>query len=160
MLFNKRVLVAAAFSVLGVFSVTAQQEHVHTRTCAAHDKMVEHLAANPRFALNQQEIERFTKEYEESGQFQRNAQGTITIPVVVHVVYNTTAENISDAQINSQITVLNADFAATNTDYGSTPSTFQSVRSGNTGIQFCLAQRDPSGNATTEIGRASCRERV
>lgn len=39
--------------------------------------------------------------------------GVVLIPVVVHVVHNTTSENISDAQICSQIEVLNQDFAET-----------------------------------------------
>ena len=43
-----------------------------------------------------------------------NLKSIITIPVVVHVVYNTNAENISDAQIFSQMDVLNADFRRTN----------------------------------------------
>src|SRR6202000_1328124 len=33
----------------------------------------------------------------------------ITIPVVVHVLYNNNSQNISDAQIESQIAVLNKD---------------------------------------------------
>src|SRR5688572_13735277 len=40
----------------------------------------------------------------------------INIPVVVHVVYNTSAQNISDAQIKSQIDVLNEDFRKLNAD--------------------------------------------
>ena len=51
-----------------------------------------------------------------------NSQKTIiTIPVVVHVVWNTNAENISDAQIISQIDVLNKDFRRTNVDVINTP---------------------------------------
>src|SRR5436189_3499516 len=37
-------------------------------------------------------------------------QSIITIPVVVHVIYNDPSENISDVQIQSQIDVLNEDF--------------------------------------------------
>src|SRR6185436_14748007 len=40
----------------------------------------------------------------------------VTIPVVVHVVYNTPVQNISDDQIKSQIEVLNEDFRRLNTD--------------------------------------------
>ena len=40
----------------------------------------------------------------------------VTIKTVVNVVYNTDAQNISDAQINSQIAALNKDFRATNPD--------------------------------------------
>jgi hypothetical protein len=43
------------------------------------------------------------------------------IKVVVHVVWRTAEQNISDAQINSQMTVLNKDFRATNPDRNKTP---------------------------------------
>ena len=49
---------------------------------------------------------------------------------------------------------MNADFARLNSDAGNTPSAFSSLAS-NTEIQFCLVQRDPSGNATTGILRRS-----
>lgn len=79
--------------------------------------------------------------------------GIITLPVVVHVVYNSTVspnENISSTAVNSQITVLNADFTRTNADATNTPSAFTGVAS-NMGINFCLATKDPSGNPTTGI---------
>lgn len=62
-----------------------------------------------------------------------------TIPLVIHVVYNTPEENISDAQVQSQLGVLNSDFARTNADASQTPSAFASVAAG-TGIQFCLVK--------------------
>jgi hypothetical protein len=62
----------------------------------------------------------------------------IEIPVVVNVLYKTSAQNISDAQIASQITALNKDFSATNTDYNLTPAIFQGVRSGNINVRFVL----------------------
>ena len=36
--------------------------------------------------------------------------GIIRIPIVVHIVYNTPVQNISDAQLMSQIDSLNRDF--------------------------------------------------
>ncbi|MGE0562636.1 MAG: M43 family zinc metalloprotease [Flavobacteriales bacterium] len=79
------------------------------------------------------------------------------IPVVVHVIHNGdalgTGENISDAQVLSQITVLNADFSATNSDFNST-SYYNSVKT-NMDIQFCLAQTDPNGQPTTGIDRVN-----
>lgn len=75
-----------------------------------------------------------------------------TIPVVVHVVWNTAAENLSDAQILSQIQVLNEDFRRTNPDTGQTRPAFQPVAA-DCEFNFCLATRDPSGNPTTGITR-------
>ena len=78
----------------------------------------------------------------------------ITIPVVVHVVYNTSAENISDARVFSQIDVLNADFRRTNSDASSTPSVWQGIAA-DCEIDFCLATIDPNGSATNGITRTS-----
>lgn len=78
--------------------------------------------------------------------------GTYTVPVVVHVVYNTTAENVSTGTIQAIIDELNADYSASNTDIGSVRSQFTSSI-GNVGFNFCLAQVDPNGAATTGITR-------
>ena len=74
----------------------------------------------------------------------------MTIPVVVHVVYRTSTENISDAQIQTQLDVLNADFRRLNSDADGTWS-----QAADAEIEFCLATSDPSGNATTGITRTS-----
>jgi len=82
-----------------------------------------------------------------------NSQKTIiTVPVVVHVVWNTNAENISDAQIFSQMDVLNKDFRRTNIDVINTPSVWQGIAA-DCEIDFCLATTDPNGAATTGITR-------
>ncbi|HEY9562068.1 MAG TPA: hypothetical protein VIR29_14900 [Anseongella sp.] len=49
----------------------------------------------------------------------------ILIPVVVHILWNTAAENLSNTQIQSQIDVLNEDFRRLNTDADDTPGLFQ-----------------------------------
>lgn len=78
------------------------------------------------------------------------------IPVVVHVIHNGdavgAAENISSAQVISQITAMNKDYSATNTDYSSVPAVFSGVKS-SMDIQFCLAVTNPTGGATTGIDR-------
>ena len=78
----------------------------------------------------------------------------ILIPVVVYVVYNNSAQNISDAQIISQIQVLNEDFRRMNADQANTPSAFANL-AGNANIEFKLARRDPNGNTTNGITRTS-----
>ena len=74
----------------------------------------------------------------------------ISIPVVVHVLYNNGAQNISDAQVISQIVSLNNDFRRRNADTVNTPAPFKSVAA-DTRIQFCLAKVDPQGKYTTGI---------
>ena len=78
----------------------------------------------------------------------------LTIPVVVHVVYYNSNENISTAQVQSQIDILNEDFRRLNADASNTPSAFQSVAA-DCEIEFCLATTDPNGNSTTGITRTS-----
>lgn len=78
-------------------------------------------------------------------------EGTITIPVYVHVVYANSSQNISDSQINSQISVLNADFNDSN--YNDIPSEFQGVAA-DTDIHFTLnsADIDRHSNSTSSWG--------
>jgi hypothetical protein len=80
----------------------------------------------------------------------------ITIPVVVHVMHDGTAigvgKNISVAQIQSQIDVLNEDFRRLNSDILSVPAPFRGV-SVDPLIQFCLAQQKPDGTPTDGILR-------
>src|SRR5205823_190515 len=63
--------------------------------------------------------------------------GIVTIPVVVHVVYKTAAQNISDAQIASQIAVLNADYRAANPDISRAPAAFKPLAA-DAQVQFKL----------------------
>ena len=100
------------------------------------------------------EIERFTQQWMAAHPNGDGSRALYNIPVVVHVVYNTTSENISDAQIQSQLAVLNKDFSKTNTDASGVPSVWQSIAA-NTDVQFCLATVDPNGNATHGITRTS-----
>lgn len=77
---------------------------------------------------------------------QRGVNDTFIIPVVVHVIHNGGAENITDAQIQSQIQVLNEDFrkiSGTNGDGNGV----------DTKIQFCLARKNPEGRCCNGIVR-------
>lgn len=73
-----------------------------------------------------------------------------TIPVVIHVVYNTPEQNISEAQIKSQIEILNQDFGRTNPDKKNTPSAFLPVAT-DTKIRFCLVKVIRTQTKTVEF---------
>lgn len=81
-------------------------------------------------------------------------KSTLRIPVVVHVIHNGEGHptNISDAQILSQIKVLNNDYRRTNADASSTPAEFTD-RAGSADIEFVLAKRTPEGLPTNGIVR-------
>lgn len=76
----------------------------------------------------------------------RNSCEIYTIPVVFHVVYADPTANISDAQILSQVEILNQDYRRMNNSPGEGPGV-------DTRIQFCLATLDPVGDSTTGITR-------
>lgn len=77
--------------------------------------------------------------------------GIVNIPVVVHVVYSNSQQNISDQQINSQIDVLNADFRATNSDASKTPSEFAGLVA-DSEVSFSLAAVNRHSNSRAEWG--------
>lgn len=109
------------------------------RKCDADVILQEQLANDPTFKANYEAQERMTQEYiamKKRGMIQ---QATITIPVVVNVVYRTAAENVTDAQIQSQIDVLNKDFNAANSDFNSYIPTEYANLKANVGITFRLA---------------------
>ncbi len=76
----------------------------------------------------------------------------ITIPVVIHVLFNNAAQYVSDEQILSQIEVLNKDFRLLNADRANVPLAFKN-RAADARIMFCLAKVDPEGRPTTGILR-------
>jgi Pregnancy-associated plasma protein-A len=76
----------------------------------------------------------------------------VTIPVVVHVVYRTNAQNISDQQVRSEIDALNKDYSATNPDRSTVPPIWSGFVSDSM-IRFALAKTDPDGNSTSGITR-------
>lgn len=122
------------------------------RNCGTSEVHERLLRTVDGYAEARAEIENRTARVLESGAALRT--GCTQIPVVVHVVSRNAAENISDAQIDSQIAVLNADYRATNPDKASTPSVFQPLI-GDARVTFKLATTDPSGNPTNGITRTT-----
>ena len=107
---------------------------ISQRGCASQEVLAAQMKADPTLALRMSKIEAFTEKAMLTG---RLVNGKVEIPVVVNVLYKTAAENISLAQIQSQIDVLNEDFNATNADFGSVPALFSGVKA-NVGITFVL----------------------
>jgi hypothetical protein len=121
------------------------------RTCGSADhlqQMLQDPAKAKAYEKTENQIRNWVQEHGE----EHRMGSVITIPVVVHVVYRTATQNISQAQIQSQIDVLNKDYRKLNTDISSVPTAWQGIAA-DAEIQFCLAQRDPNGAPTTGINR-------
>ncbi|CAM2986260.1 zinc metalloprotease [Flavobacterium frigoris] len=148
-------LILSAMTVMLLFSCQNDQTESGTpatnaiahRGCASQEVLAAQLAADPTLAIRMNQIEAFTQKAMLTG---RLVNGKVEIPVVVNVLYKTAAENISDAQIQSQIDVLNEDFTGTNADFGSVPALFSGVKA-NVGITFVLQNIVRKSTRTTSF---------
>ncbi len=97
--------------------------HRNCGTMANHMRLLEMY---PGFRDKLFALEEATQKYRSTGK-PISAVKIATMKVVVNVVYNTPSQNISDAQIATQIAALNKDFRATNTDKAGTPAAFKGL---------------------------------
>ena len=114
------------------------EEPLTQRKCGAQEVLEEQMKADPSLRERMNNIEIFIQRAAAHPENLRlRADGVIEIPVVVNVLYKTNAQNVSAAQIQSQIDALNNDFSAANSDYN-TSTPFLGVRSGDLNIRFVL----------------------
>ncbi len=109
---------------------------------------------DPEYRWRRRQIERDVQAWITAFGEEGSRTGLIRIPVVVHVVWHTAAENISDAQIHSQLDVLNADYRRLNADAGLVPSAYAGVAA-DCRVEFALAVRGPGCAATDGITRTN-----
>ncbi|MBC7861982.1 MAG: hypothetical protein IAF38_03355, partial [Bacteroidia bacterium] len=148
----KKTLLSLSLALIAQSVIFAQVK----RKCSTHDKYMELVAKDQNLLQRRELMEKQMQEWIAGQNSQKTVQvnTVVTVPVVVHVLYQNTTQNISTAQIQTQIVVLNEDFGRTNADTINTPTAFTALAA-NTDIQFCLATTDPSGNPTTGIERQS-----
>ncbi len=145
-----------------VFALTFQYTIVlalgEVERCSTEKYMQLQLANNPKLLTKIDENDQAAKDWlvnqKERGAYFKTNQSIITIPVVVHILYNENApeDNLSMEQILSQIEVLNQDYQLRNPDRNNIPEIFQDVAA-NIDIAFCLASRDPNGAFTDGVTR-------
>ena len=96
------------------------------RSCGTMSNHMRLLEMYPSFRDRLFKLETATQKYRSTG-LKIGSVPVATIKVVVHVVYNDPSQNISDAQVKSQISALNKDFRAKNTDKSRTPAAFKGL---------------------------------
>ena len=156
----KKILTTILLLISGI-TIYAQQENTSCGT-SVPSKMWENA------------FQKLILEYKTNPKSQKQSSTVYTIPVIFHVIHSGqpigTFPNISQGQINSQITVLNQDFSGNGFNSSNYPSNAfvnwvitQSLPSDNTdsngrvkiadvGIQFCLATKDTNSNVLPEPG--------
>lgn len=143
----KRLLITF-MALCCVYATYAQTGPI--RLCPAHE-ILEKQNQHTKIAQKRELIEQHTRAFIEKrrkGEAQART-GVLTIPVIVHVIYNTSQENISDAQVQSQIDVLNEDFRMLNSDVSGVPAEFTAA---DVMIQFSLSYVTRKNSSRTSWG--------
>jgi len=135
--------------MLAIFGLNTQAQ---TEKCATMQILEKRITKDPSIKLRMEQSEIKTQKWISTNSNAKGGIQPVTIPVVVHVLWNDPIENISAAQIQSQIDILNEDFRLLNSDSLDSSHPFWQLTA-DTEIEFCLASRDPNGNATTGIIR-------
>jgi len=133
--------------IIALFLISSLSYAQNEKGCGfnyAQDKL---RKAYPDYDARLKQFERM-----EFGTANKSAAATVTIPVVFHVLHLNGSENISDAQIQSAIDVLNIDFRKLNSDTTSIVVQFKNLAA-DVNVQFKLASLDPDGKCTNGITR-------
>lgn len=150
---------AASVALITLCWLPAGAQTTRTRErCGAVENMAELRRQFPEIETEAEFEQRMAVAIEQEKQRMNNAEArnfddVMTIPVVFHVIHQGQAigsgDNIPDAQLLSQLKVMND-------DYGRKPGTRgwnNDSRGADTRIQFALIKRDPSGNASSGVDR-------
>jgi len=131
-------------SVWAQYTISSQQQ-LQTSTqgltppkCFSDEYLKAKLASNPAFALRHAAMNSAIRNYSHSQQ-----RSILTIPVVVHVIYDSFDDYLSLQQIQQGIADLNAAF--------SNSGAYNNANGVDTQIQFCLAQTDTNGQFTIGV---------
>ena len=143
-----KVFLGVLVAILLAHPVQAQKE------CASTTYQRQLLKADRSLQQSYDQVELHIASVLQDAQRDTSAAEVIRIPVVVHVLFNNPTQNISDEQIQSQLTAMNADFRRMNADRVNTPAAFQSFAA-DARIEFCLAKVDPQGRPVSGINRKS-----
>jgi hypothetical protein len=143
-----RQILSLFFLTIGIFCAS----ELHAQDRCGTDKYMESLKGAETTPVFEDWIKKNVK-VRSKGTLRPQAT-SYKIPVVVHIIHNGENDetNISDAQVVSQIKVLNDDYKRLNADASNTPSLFSPV-AGNLDIEFILAKQTPEGFSTNGIVR-------
>jgi hypothetical protein len=146
-------LIITIFLLAYANQLNAQLVPLQQERCYTYSYQQEQLRNNAALAEKMNAIEAFTKQHisTSANNITNRIEGNIIkIPVVVHVLYHTQSEKISDAQVQKQLDVLNSCFRHRNADSVKTPAYFKPLAA-DVEIEFQLARSDTRSRSTTGI---------
>ena len=139
------------FTVLAIlFNISLLFSQETGMTCSTYEanKLMEEN--NPMIKLDRENLEKETQNYLNNP---NKSDVVYIIPIVFHVIHKYGSENISKAQIEDEVRILNEDFRKLNSDTSAIVSAFKGIAA-DSKVEFRLAQIDPNGNCTEGITRA------
>lgn len=151
---KKLLLSALAFLFTGVALLQAQQP------CGTDEHLKQQLQADPTLhqahaafeAAFREAMKSYNPEDYKTNSYGKASAPLYIIPVVVHVLHQYGAENISDAQVKSEISQLNKSFRKLNSDTGNVRPVFKDLAA-DARVEFRLARKDPQGDLCNGIVR-------
>ena len=157
MLHQKQLLFIAITGAVffAVSKISAQNGSIPKRGCGTMEYKAWEEKNDPSIKIEREKIIKEIQAYIENQKKNPTPHAVITIPVVFHIVYNGTAQNVSDACILAQLQRINDDYRKKNTDYTNVTQTGWAALVADCEIEFCMAVRDPNNAATTGITRTS-----
>lgn len=120
--------------------------------CGTGEYYVKQKQSDPTLEAKRDAMENYIRSWIKYNKANKSGQSVITIPVVFHILWDTITHNVSNAQVYSQLDVLNEDYRRMNYDAVNTPAFFHPVAV-DCHIEFCLAQRTPDGKPANGIIR-------
>ena len=122
------------------------------RICGTMDYLHNQELNDPQVKLALQQLQDYTNKWVTTypDYLIKGRTNVVTIPVVVHIVWNSSDQNLPNQRIYEQIEILNRDYSGQNPhSMGGFPNSLKT----NTLIQFVLAKTAPDGNPTNGILR-------
>ncbi len=142
------LFLGSVFYFAGKNTISAQGQY-QCGTTQAHQRLYEQ---HPELKQAEADYNAILDEQIKAKKGYKSAEQVYIIPIVFHIIHTNGSENISDAQIIDQVSILNRDFRKLNADTSAIVSPFKGLAA-DTKIEFRLAQVDPNGNCTNGIDR-------
>lgn len=145
------------FILLFILIIASLGNSIAQKECASYNYYLQQSLGNPVLVQRMEDIESFIQNRLFSNEprmspagFTGNGMAVITIPVVVHVLYNSDDQKITEEQVRTQVEVLNRDFRKLNPGAINLPDYFKPVAA-DCFIEFNLATVDPGGKPSRGI---------
>lgn len=148
---KSKLLFAAVSVALGLNVGIVHSQNLNP--CGTSELLEKQIQEHPELLKQMQEFQKYQAEYaQKRAAAKTSSVAKYIIPVVFHVIHNYGAENISEAQINDAIAVINRDFQKMNADTTTVQAEFKPLIA-NCQFEFRLAKKDPDGKCTNGIDR-------